>query len=87
VSVGHVQRAIEQAGLPTVSIYVRSFGHIPELMGLSRALITQHPMGRTLGAPGDRARQRAVVEAALGLLDSPRQSIVEFDQPWRPTPG
>ncbi len=80
---GHVQRAIEEAGLPTVSIYVRSFGHIPELMGLSRGLITRHPMGRPLGAPGDVERQRAVVEAALALLDSPEQTIVEFDESYR----
>ncbi|MDH3301763.1 MAG: hypothetical protein OES24_14790 [Acidimicrobiia bacterium] len=80
---GHVQRAIEEAGLPTVSIYVRAFGHIPELMGLSRSLITRHPMGRTLGAPGDGKRQRAVVEAALALLDSSSQTIVEFDETYR----
>lgn len=83
MSVGHVQRAVEEAGIPTVSVYVRSFGHIPELMGLSRSLITRHPMGRPLGAPGDRRRQRAVVEAALALLESPEQTIVEFDQPYR----
>ena len=83
MSVGHVQRAVEEAGIPTVSVYVRSFGHIPELMGLSRSLITRHPMGRPLGAPGDGRRQRAVVEAALGLLESANQTIVEFDEPSR----
>ncbi len=70
-------------GIPTVSVYVRAFGHIPELMGLSRSLITRHPMGRPLGAPGDVERQRAVVEAALALLDSPEQTIVEFDESYR----
>jgi len=84
VSVGHVQRAIEQVGIPAVSVCVKAFGHIPELMGLSRSLITQHPMGRPLGAPGDGERQRAVVEAALALLDSPDQVIVEFAEPYRP---
>jgi len=83
VSVGHVQRAIEEAGIPTVSVYIRSFGHIPELMGLSRSLITRHPMGRPLGAPGDGKRQRSVVEAALALLESPTQTIVEFDETYR----
>ncbi len=70
-------------GIPTVSVYVRAFGHIPELMGLSRSLITRHPMGRPLGAPGDVERQRAVVEAALALRDSPEQTIVEFDESYR----
>ena len=83
MSVGHVQRAIETAGIPTVGVYVKSFGHIPSLMGVSRALVTPHPMGRPLGAPGDGERQAAVVRAALALLDSTEQSIVEFTQAWR----
>ena len=86
MSVGHVQRAIEEIGIPTVSIYVKSFGHIPGLMGLSRSLITDHPMGHPLGAPGDGDRQRAIVEAALTLLDSPTQTIVDFGHPYRPNP-
>jgi hypothetical protein len=81
--VGHVQRAIEQGGIPTVSVYVRAFGHIPGLMGLSRSLVTRHPMGRPLGAPGDAKRQRAVVETALGLLDSDTQIITTFEDPYR----
>ncbi len=83
VSVGHVQRAVEQSGIPTASVYVASFGHIPELMGLARSVITPHPMGRPLGAPGDGQRQREVVQATLGLFDSPRPSIVELDHKWR----
>jgi hypothetical protein len=77
---------MEEAGMPTVSVYVKSFGHIPGLMGLSRSVITQHPMGRPLGAPGDGARQRAVVELALDLLSRTEQSIVEFTEPYRLRP-
>lgn len=87
VSVGHVQRAIESAGIPTVGVYVRGFGHVPGLMGVARALVTRHPMGRPLGAPGDGERQRAVVEAALALLERHEQTIVEFPEPWRPRPA
>lgn len=83
---GHVQRAVEEAGIPTVSVFVKSFGHIPKLMGLSRSLITRHPMGRPLGAPGDTERQRAVVEAAVSLLDSSEQKFVEFEQNYRTAP-
>lgn len=86
MSVGHVQRAIETAGIPTVGVYVKSFGHIPALMGVARALVTPHPMGRPLGAPGDGERQAAVVRAALALLESTDQTIVEFEQPWRSRP-
>lgn len=87
MSVGHVQRAIETAGIPTVGVYVRSFGHIPELMGVARALITRHPMGRPLGAPGDGERQLAVTRTALTMLEHPEQSIIEFPDLWRTAPS
>ena len=74
---------MEESGMPTVSVYVKSFGHIPGLMGLSRSVITQHPMGRPLGAPGDGQRQRAVIGMALGLLANPDPTIVEFPEPYR----
>jgi len=87
VSVGHVQRAIESGGIPTVGVYVRSFGHLPELMGVARAIITKHPMGRPLGAPGDHQRQRNVVEAALSLLTKNEQTVTELPEAWRSGPG
>lgn len=39
-------------------------------MRLPRTLITRHPLGRTVGAPGDVDRQRDVVLAALRMLES-----------------
>ena len=83
MSVGHVQRAVESIGLPTVGVYVASFGHIPELMGVARALVTRHPMGRPLGAPGDSDRQLAVVRAALALLEADSPTIAEFPHDYR----
>lgn len=83
VSVGHVQRAIEASGIPTVSVYVASFGHIPELMSLPRSVITPHPMGRPLGAPGDGERQLHVVRTALELLAEVQPSVVEMGHSWR----
>jgi hypothetical protein len=83
VSVGHVQRAIEAIGIPTVSVYVKSFSHIPSLMSLPRSIITRHPMGRPLGAPGDGDRQLDVVRAALALLESSEPAIIELDAPYR----
>jgi len=70
-----------------VGVYVRSFGHIPALMGVARAIITKHPMGRPLGAPGDNGRQRHVVEQALALLSGNEQTIVELPEPWRAGPA
>ena len=86
MSVGHVQRAIESIGIPTVGVYVRSFGHIPEMMGVARAAITKHPMGRPLGAPRDTERQLAVVKSALALLGSNEPIIEELPASWRPRP-
>jgi hypothetical protein len=86
VSVGHVQRAIESAGIPTVGVYIGAFAHVPRQMSVARALITPHPLGRPLGAPGDTERQLAVVEAALDLFDATEPTIREFPLPYRPAP-
>ena len=76
--------------MSTVAIYVQAFRHVAEEMKVPRALITRHPVGRTLGAPGDVARQREVLLAALALLDNAKNgaAIAEFDKPYRarPTP-
>jgi hypothetical protein len=85
VSVGHVQRAIESAGIPTVGVYVSAFGHVPAQMGVARALITPHPMGRPMGAPGDAERHLAVVRQALSLLERDADQVIEsFPDGYRP---
>ena len=73
--------------MPTVTVLVRGFRHVAEEMQLPRTLVTRHPMGRPLGAVGDRATQRAVVDAALGLLETATEigTIVELDASFRPT--
>ena len=85
VSVGHIARAVEESGIPTVGIYVRSFRHVAEQMTLPRTVVTRHPMGRPLGAPGDRQRHRSVVDAALELLDTAQApgTILELERPFR----
>jgi len=85
--VGHVARIFEAAGLATTSIYVRAFRPIAERMTLARTLITRHPMGRPLGAPGDAERQRAAVLAALDLVDTARVAgtVEELPQRYRTT--
>ncbi len=86
MSVGHVARALEEAGTPTVVIMVASFRHVAEAMSLPRTLITRHPMGRPLGAPGDVERQRAVIEDALSLLQTATTggAVVEREAAFRP---
>ena len=54
VSVGHVGRAIEEAGIATTAVYVRAFGHVVDEMKLPRVLITNHKYGACdLGFPRD----------------------------------
>ncbi len=67
-SVGLVSRALEEQGIPTVSVFIRAFAHVARQLQVPRVLVTPHLMGRTIGAVGDRAGQREVVEAALRLL-------------------
>ena len=67
MSVGHVARAVEEAGIPTVVVSVRAFAHVADRMSLPRTVVTRHPMGRPMGPAGDVARQREVLDAALGL--------------------
>ena len=54
--------------MATTSIYIEAFAHYAADMRVPRTLITPHPMGRPVGAPGDAARQRQAVEAALALI-------------------
>lgn len=86
MSVGHVQRAVEAAGIPTVGIYIGAFGHVPRQMNVARALVTPHPLGRPLGAPGDTNRQRDVVEAALALFEVTEPTVREFPLGYRSCP-
>lgn len=89
MSVGHVARAVEKSGIPTVGVFVAAFRHVPEQMTLPRTVITKHPMGRPLGAPGDHERHREVVRAALGLLEtaSATGTVIELDAPFRAGTG
>jgi hypothetical protein len=87
--VGHVARVAEEAGIPTVAVYVKAFEKVAKEMALPRVLVTRHPVGRPLGAPGDAERQRNVLLAALELLESApaNGSIRGFEEPYRPWPG
>jgi hypothetical protein len=79
---------LEADGIPTVIIVVKAF--LPRLdpMKVPRLVLTHHPMGRPLGAPGDRERQRDVIIAALKLLETATQgnTIVELAEPYRIAP-
>jgi len=61
--VGLLQRTFDRHGLATVSI--TQAREITELVRPSLACLIEHPFGLTLGEVGDKATQRAVLEACL----------------------
>jgi hypothetical protein len=80
MSVGHIARLLEDAGIATVIIAVKAFLPRMKAMTLPRVLLTPHLLGRPIGPPNDNVTQRAVLEAALELLataDGPG-AILEF---------
>jgi hypothetical protein len=70
VSVGHLGRLIEEAGIPSVIIAVSAFRQRFQELRVARALITPYIMGRPLGSPGDNEEQRNILLAALDLLEN-----------------
>jgi D-proline reductase (dithiol) PrdB len=76
-----IQRAVEQAGIPTISIsIVREY---TEKVKPPRAIFLRWPFGHPLGEPGHRDQQAAVLDKAFKALyeiDQPGQII---DIPWR----
>lgn len=63
-------RLLEEQGIATVIIAVGAFQERLMAMAVPRAVITPHPMGRPLSAPGDGERRREVLVAALDLLET-----------------
>ena len=88
MSVGHVARVFEAAGIPTVVVMTGAFGFRAHGMKLPRTAITRHIGGRPTGAPGDVERQRQVVRAALGLLETATANgtVLELPEPYRTAP-
>jgi len=74
---------MEAGGIPTVVIGVKAFRNRLTAMHLPRTVITPHPMGRTLGAPGDHETQRKVIMAALELLKNASRPGTIVDLPGR----
>jgi hypothetical protein len=83
VSVGHVARAVEESGIPTVGVYVSAFRFVVEEMNLPRTLITHHPFGRPIGPVGRPDRHLEVVLAAISLLESAEQGGTVVEMPGR----
>ena len=80
---GLIARAIEQAGIPTVSVSITR--DLTESVGVPRAVFVKWPLGHPLGEPGNAAQQRTVIFDALKLLITASEPgvIVEPGYRWR----
>lgn len=63
---GLIARAIEAAGIPTVSISITR--DLTAAVGVPRALFLRWPLGHPLGEAGNAPQQRTVIFTALQLL-------------------
>ena len=72
---------MEAAGIATVIVAVSAFRDQLQKMTLPRVVTTPHLLGRPLGSPGDRNRQRESVMAALNLLEGAKQVGTIYDLP------
>ena len=68
-AVGLVAAEMERQGIATVAIQL--LRHVAERVRPPRALCVPFRHGYPLDAPRDPERQRAVIEAALRLLEEP----------------
>jgi D-proline reductase (dithiol) PrdB len=78
-SVGLIQRAIEYAGMTTVSISL--LREITEKTRPPRALFVPFPLGYPLGEPNNPDLQIRIMQAAFALLDRTDVPILETFNP------
>jgi len=62
--VGLIARAVEEAGIPTVSL--SSAYDLTLLVKPPRTFFVNYPLGHTSGKPFDRENQTAILKEALG---------------------
>jgi D-proline reductase (dithiol) PrdB len=79
--VGLVQREIEAAGMSTITI-----SPMPEwtaALGVPRVVGIEHPLGVTIGRPGDVATQTAVVRDTLQALAGMQEPGEAWHLPYK----
>ncbi len=88
MSVGHVSRGFEKAGIPSVVIIAGPFKHRAQQMKMPRAVVTKNIPGHTISAPGHVERQKEVLTSAFRLLESATSggAILEMPGIYRTAP-
>ncbi len=78
---GLIQRKVEEAGIPTISL-----GNVSDRMALikpPRALLVKFPRGSMLGEPGNTRRQRRIILDALKALEQMTVPGTVQEMPYR----
>jgi len=78
--VGLVSRAVEEAGIATLTMSVAH--DITELVRPPRAAFVNYPMGQTVGRPGHVEEQRSIVRAALTAVTEMSEPGCIVDLPF-----
>ncbi len=79
---GLIQRAIEESGIPTVSISL--LGDVTAKIRPPRAVLLRWPFGHPLGEPFNRAQQLTVIRDALATLyTATPAALVPLAYRWR----
>lgn len=80
---GLIARALEAAGIPTLSVGV--YPDVFELVRPPRAVWSQFPFGATFGEPGNAGKQQALLKDALAAFATmhERGSIWQLPYEWR----
>ncbi|MEO8974120.1 MAG: hypothetical protein ABI406_21230 [Ktedonobacteraceae bacterium] len=78
-SVGLIQRAIEYAGMTTVSLSL--LREITKKVRPPRALFVPYPLGYPLGEPNNTSLQTRIMQSAFALLPRTDTPVLESFQP------
>lgn len=80
---GLVARAIEAAGIPTVTLSVVRQATLA--VPAPRNVLVRFRLGQVFGEPGHRSQQRTILRAALAALGSITQpgAVVELPYRWK----
>jgi D-proline reductase (dithiol) PrdB len=80
--VGLIQRAIEEVGIPTISITLMPW--VTEKVKVPRAVSLEFPLGHCVGKPFDQAQQRMILLETFRAFESIQQAgaIIELPYKW-----
>lgn len=81
---GQTARGIEESGIATVTVYADIYRRWAlDRIKFPRLVLSPFFIGRLLGEPGHPERHRAVIAAALGLLENASQPGAFVELPYR----